>query len=85
MWAIVKKQLISILVTFTGLFTWAKSNVGMLMEVSDSIWMVLKANLSLLFSTLTTLFSVLLGSGQTMLKFLFNSVRQKWPRELIFS
>lgn len=47
----------------------------MLMEVGDSLWIVLKANITLLFSTITSLFSVLIGSGHAMLKFLFNSVR----------
>lgn len=61
-------------VTYTGLFAWGKSNLGMLMELSDSLWIVLKANLSLLFSTFTTLFSVLVGSGHAMIKFLFNTV-----------
>jgi hypothetical protein len=64
-----------IVVTYTGLLAWAKSNLGMLMEVGDSLWIVLKANISLLFSTITSLFSVLIGSGHAMLKFLFNSVR----------
>lgn len=47
----------------------------MVLEVSDSIWMVLKANLNLLVSAITTLFSVVLGSSQTMIKFMFNTVR----------
>lgn len=62
-------------VTFTSLIAWGKSNIGMLMEISDSLLIVLKANLSLLFSTITTLFSVVLGGGHAMLKFLFNTVR----------
>lgn len=62
-------------VTFTGIFSWAQSNLGMLMEVSDSLWIVLKANISILFSTFTSLISVLLGGGHAMITFLFNSVR----------
>ena len=61
-------------VTAEGLIHWMKSNVGLLMEVGDSIWMVLKANMSLLFSTATTLFSVVFGGGQAMIKFIFNIV-----------
>lgn len=44
------------------------------MEVSDSLWIVLKANLNLLLSTVTTLFSVVLGGGHAMLTFLFNTI-----------
>lgn len=62
-------------VSFSGLLAWAKSNVGMLMEISDSLLIVLKANVNLLFTILSTLISVVLGSGHAMLKFLFNSVR----------
>jgi hypothetical protein len=62
-------------VTYSGIFAWAKSNLGVLMEVSDSLWIVLKANLNLLFSTFTTFFGVILGGGHQIFKFLFNSVR----------
>ena len=61
-------------VTYSGIFAWAKSNLGVLMEVSDSLWIVLKANLNLLFSTFTTFFGVILGGGHQIFKFLFNSV-----------
>jgi hypothetical protein len=47
------------------------------MEVSDSLWIVLKANLNLLFSTFTTFFGVILGGGHQIFKFLFNSVRSQ--------
>lgn len=46
----------------------------MLLEISDSLLIVLKANLNLLFTILSTLISVVLGSGHAMLKFLFNTV-----------
>ncbi|CRL07378.1 CLUMA_CG020355, isoform A [Clunio marinus] len=61
-------------VTVTGLVAWAKTNIDVLLEVSESLWIVLKANLSLLFSTITSLLSVLLGSGQTMIKFIFDTI-----------
>lgn len=64
-------------VSFSSLIAWAKTNVGMLMEISDSLLIVLKANVNLLFTVLSTLISVVLGSGQAMLKFLFNTVRRK--------
>lgn len=63
-----------ILVTTAGIFQWMKNNVEILKEVGDSVWIVLKANMSLLFSTTTTLLSVLFGGGQAMIKFIFNIV-----------
>lgn len=62
-------------VTTAGIFQWMKNNVEVLKEVGDSVWIVLKANMSLLFSTTTTLLSVLFGGGQAMIKFIFNVVR----------
>lgn len=60
--------------TKAGLIGWVKSNLGMLMEVGDSLWILLRTNLSLLFSAFTTLFGVLLGGGHAMIKFLFHTV-----------
>lgn len=47
----------------------------MLMEVSDSLWIIVKANLTIIFSATTSLLSVVLFSGHAMVKFLFNAVR----------
>ncbi|CAO1419189.1 unnamed protein product [Diamesa serratosioi] len=60
--------------TKAGLIGWVKSNLGMLMEVGDSLWILLRTNLSLLFSAFTTLFGVLLGGGHAMIKFLFHTI-----------
>lgn len=60
--------------TKAGLIGWVKSNVGTLLEVADSLWILLRTNLSLLISAFGTLFGVLLGGGHAVLKFLFNSV-----------
>lgn len=61
-------------VTFTNIFAWAKNNLSLMREIGDSIWIVLRTNISLLLSILTTCFGVLIGSGHFMLSFLFNSV-----------
>ncbi|KAL7039763.1 hypothetical protein ACKWTF_000104 [Chironomus riparius] len=60
--------------TFTSIFAWAKNNLSLMKEIGDSIWIVLRTNLTLLFSIITTSFGVLISSGHFMLAILFNSV-----------
>ena len=62
-------------VTKAGLIGFVKSNIGMLLEVADSLFILLRKNISLLLSAIGTLVSVLLGGGHAVLKFLFNTVR----------
>lgn len=67
-------EIVSNSVTKAGLIGWVKSNVGTLMEVSESLWLVLRTNLSLLLSAVGTLFSVVLGGGHAVIKFLFHTI-----------
>lgn len=67
-------EIINNSLTKAGLIGWVKSNVGTLLEVADSIWILLRTNLSVLLSFCGTLFGVLLGGGHAVLKFLINSV-----------
>lgn len=60
--------------TFTSIFEWAKNNLSLMKEIGDSVWIVLRTNLSLLFSLITTSFGLLISSGHFMLTILFNSV-----------
>ncbi|KAG5674751.1 hypothetical protein PVAND_004701 [Polypedilum vanderplanki] len=60
--------------TFTSAFTYAKNNLSLMREIGESVWIVLRTNIQLLFSLLTTCFGVLIGSGHFMLSFLFNAV-----------
>lgn len=46
----------------------------MLLEVADSLWILLRTNLTLLASAIGTLVSVILGGGHAVLKFLFHTV-----------
>lgn len=47
----------------------------MLWEVADSLWMLLRTNLTLLLSAVGTLVSAILGGGHAVLKFLFHTVK----------
>ncbi|XP_055525281.1 transmembrane protein 245 isoform X2 [Wyeomyia smithii] len=61
-------------ITKAGIIGFVKSNFGMLVEVSDSLWMLLRTNLTLLASAVGTLVSVILGGGHAVLKFLFHTI-----------
>uniref|UniRef100_U5EIK1 Putative conserved plasma membrane protein n=1 Tax=Corethrella appendiculata TaxID=1370023 RepID=U5EIK1_9DIPT len=61
-------------ITKAGIIGWIKTNFGMLIEVADSLWMLLRTNLSLLLSAFGTLFSVVLGGGHAVIKFLFHTI-----------
>ena len=69
-------ELFFFLVTKAGVIGWVKSNIGMLMEVADSLWLLVRTNVSLLASVFGTLFSALLGGGHAVIKFLFHTVRK---------
>ncbi|XP_058467349.1 transmembrane protein 245 [Malaya genurostris] len=61
-------------ITKAGIMGFVKSNIGMLLEVSDSLWMLLRTNVTLLVSAIGTLVSVILGGGHAVLKFLFHTI-----------
>ncbi|XP_039451729.1 transmembrane protein 245-like isoform X6 [Culex pipiens pallens] len=61
-------------ITKAGIIGFVKSNIGMLLEVADSLWMLLRTNLTLLASAIGTLVSVILGGGHAVLKFLFHTI-----------
>lgn len=49
----------------------------MLLEVTDSVWLIVKQNLNILTSIIGALLSVLLGGGHAVITFLVNSVNIK--------
>jgi ABC-type multidrug transport system fused ATPase/permease subunit len=61
-------------ITYSGIMGWAKSNVAVLKDVGNSLWVVLRTNLTLLASGITTFFGMLIGSGSYMIAFLLNTV-----------
>jgi hypothetical protein len=62
-------------VTKAGVIGWVKSNLGMLLEVADSLWILLRTNINVLMSLFSSLFSVVLGGGHAVITFLFHTVR----------
>lgn len=57
-----------------GMISLIKTNIGMLMEVTESVWLIVKQNLSTLTSIFGTLLSLFLGGGQAVFTFLVNAV-----------
>lgn len=62
------------LVAQQGMISLIKTNIGMLMEVTESVWLIVKQNLSTLTSMFGTLLSLFLGGGQAVITFLVNAV-----------
>lgn len=69
---IVFKELLS--AAQQGLISLIKTNIGTLLEVTDSIWIIVKQNLNVLLTIVGSLFSLLLGGGNAVITFLINSV-----------
>uniref|UniRef100_A0A6B2E7D7 Uncharacterized protein n=1 Tax=Phlebotomus kandelakii TaxID=1109342 RepID=A0A6B2E7D7_9DIPT len=57
-----------------GIIAWAKSNVGMLRDVMDSLWIILQKNIYLLGTVLGSVFSVLLGGGHAVVTFVVDTI-----------
>lgn len=57
-----------------GLISLIKTNIGTLLEVTDSIWLIVKQNLNVLVTIVGALFSLLLGGGHAVITFLINAV-----------
>lgn len=49
----------------------------MLLEVTDSVWLIVKQNLNILTSIFGTMLSMLLGGGHAVITFLVNSVSER--------
>lgn len=65
-----------------GLIGWVKTNIGVLLEVTDSLWLIIKTNLNILTSFIGTLLSLFLGGGQAVITFLVNSVFNLFKKKI---
>ncbi|CAH2011236.1 unnamed protein product [Acanthoscelides obtectus] len=57
-----------------ALVEFCKQNIGTLMSLLESIWGILKGNISLILSSFSTFLSVILGGGTAVMNFILNSV-----------
>lgn len=58
----------------TVLMNYGRENIGSIFSILDSIWTVLKGNLSLVFKSTTAILSILMGGGTAILNFFVNGV-----------
>lgn len=58
----------------TVLVNYGRENIGSIFSILDSIWTILKGNLSLVFKSTTAILSVLMGGGTAILNFFVNGV-----------
>ncbi|CAH0550108.1 unnamed protein product [Brassicogethes aeneus] len=62
------------LFNLTGMVDFAKQNVGTLMSLLESIWSILKGNISLILGSFSTFISVILGGGTAVLNFILSVI-----------
>ncbi|KMQ90197.1 transmembrane protein c9orf5 [Lasius niger] len=58
----------------TSIQNFAKENIGILMSVLDSIWSIVKGNMSVILTIFTELFYIILMSGSAVFNFVLNTV-----------
>lgn len=57
-----------------GLTEFLKQNVGTLMSLLESVWSIVKGNISLVLGSFSAFLSVILGGGTAVLNFILNVV-----------
>ncbi|XP_011859415.1 PREDICTED: transmembrane protein 245 isoform X2 [Vollenhovia emeryi] len=62
------------LFNMTSIQNFAKENIGILMSVLDSLWGIVKGNMSVILTVFTELFYIILMSGSAVLNFVLSTV-----------
>lgn len=57
-----------------GITEFVKQNIGTFMSLLESVWSILKGNISLVLGSFSAFVSVLLGGGTAVLNFILNVV-----------
>lgn len=58
----------------TGIQNFIKENIGTFMSVLDSIWNIVKGNMSVILTIFTELFYIILMSGTAVFNFVLSMV-----------
>lgn len=58
----------------TGIQNFIKENIGIFMSVLDSIWNIVKGNMSVILTIFTELFYIILMSGTAVFNFVLSMV-----------
>ncbi|XP_060582573.1 transmembrane protein 245-like isoform X2 [Ruditapes philippinarum] len=59
---------------FGDIIAFVKENIGTFLSVLESVWLVLKGNMNLVFTVLTSTLSLVFGGGTALLNFVLSSV-----------
>ncbi|XP_055373734.1 transmembrane protein 245 isoform X3 [Condylostylus longicornis] len=57
-----------------GILGWAKSNTNTILEVAESIWHIVRTNISMIMAVTGGIFSILLSGGQAFVEFLLDMI-----------
>lgn len=72
------------LFNMTSIQNFAKENIGILMSVLDSVWSIVKGNMSVILTIFTELFYIVLMSGSAVLNFVLSTVCNMFLQSFIF-
>ncbi|KAL4229343.1 hypothetical protein ACF0H5_012382 [Mactra antiquata] len=59
---------------FSAIIAFVKENIGTFLSVLESLWLVLKGNMNLVLTVLTSTLSLVFGGGTALLNFILSSV-----------
>ena len=63
-----------VLVAKQGIIGWAKQNTQTIMEVAESLWHIIRTNLSMIMSFTGEILSLVLSGGQACMQFILDMV-----------
>lgn len=66
-----------VLVAKQGIIGWAKSNTQTIMEVAESLWHIIRTNLSMIMTFTGEILSLVLSGGQACVEFILDMVSFK--------
>lgn len=67
-----------VLVAKQGIIGWAKSNTQTILEVAESLWHIIRTNLSMIMTFAGDILSLVLSGGQACVEFILDMVRFKY-------
>lgn len=63
-----------VLVAKQGIIGWAQSNTQTILEVAESLWHIIRTNLSMIMGVTGEILSLLLSGGQACIEFILDMV-----------
>lgn len=63
-----------VLVAKQGIIGWAKSNTQTIMEVAESLWHIIRTNISMIMTFTGDILSLILSGGQACVEFILDMV-----------